>query len=40
MIEGGAGLLQLLTELDAGKRDEAEMTGGDSDPEELARLLR
>ena len=40
LVQGGAALLRLLTELDAGERDEAEMTGGDSDPEELARLLR
>lgn len=36
--EGGANLLRLLTELDTGLRDEADLTGSDDDA--LGRLLR
>ena len=39
-IEGGAGLLQLLTELDSGQRDEADLNAETSGPEALAQLLR
>ena len=39
-IEGGAGLLQLLTELDSGQRDEADLTVEPSGPDALGRLLR
>lgn len=39
-IEGGAGLLRLLVELDSGARDEATLTGGETDDEALGRLIR
>ena len=38
-VEGGAGLLQLLIELDSGQRQEAELIEP-SDPDALSRLLR
>lgn len=39
-IEGGSGLLQMLTELDSGQRDEADLVGETSGPGALARLLK
>lgn len=39
-VEGGAGLLQLLTELDSGQRNEADLNVETSGPEALAQLLR
>jgi DNA-binding GntR family transcriptional regulator len=38
--EGGAGLLQLLTELDSGQRDEAYLNAETPGPEALAQLLQ
>ena len=39
-IEGGAGLLRLLTELDAGQREEADLVGEISGPDALGRILK
>lgn len=39
-VEGGALLLRLLTELDSGQRDEAELVGDELDQAALAILLR
>ena len=39
-IEGGAGLLRLLTELDSGQRDETDLVGQTSGPDALGRLLK
>ncbi len=39
-VEGGAGLLRLLTDLDCGLRDEAELCQGEADPEALRQTLR
>ena len=39
-IEGGAGLLRRLTELDAGQREEADLVGETSGPDALGDLLK